>query len=275
MAREHILHRVRTALGPQRRAIRRWAFRRCACACRRWSASSASGKCSCAWRRWPARTARTRDPLAVVAEQVAGKTAVASNAPLLAEWGITGLPGVRSGITDREELRDLCAVVDVGITSADYALADTGTLVMMSSPEEARLISLLPPAHLAVVPADRILTGLDELFTIAAQAGGHHQFDGVDHGSQPHGGYRADPGARGARARQDYRNRCRIIPASGITMSVPNAGTLQIPACRQPGTKRVGQRAALFKGAARSSAASRHPTAARARRICRRSFPWH
>ena len=40
----------------------------------------------------------------------------------------------RSGITDREELREFCATVDIGITSADYALADTGTLVMLSSP---------------------------------------------------------------------------------------------------------------------------------------------
>lgn len=27
------------------------------------------------------------------------------------------------------------------------------------------MISLLPPVHLAIVPRDRILTGLDELFT--------------------------------------------------------------------------------------------------------------
>ena len=50
-----------------------------------------------------------------------------------------------------------CATCDVGITSADYALADTGTLVMLSSPQEARMISLLPPAHIAVVPRERIL----------------------------------------------------------------------------------------------------------------------
>jgi L-lactate dehydrogenase complex protein LldG len=56
--------------------------------------------------------------------------------------------------------------VDVGITSADYALADTGTLVMLAGPQEARLVSLLPPAHIAVVPRDRILTGLDELFSV-------------------------------------------------------------------------------------------------------------
>jgi L-lactate dehydrogenase complex protein LldG len=106
------------------------------------------------------------DPRGFVARAIDGKTAVASNAPFLAECGITTLPGVHSNIRDREELRELCATVDVGITSADYALADTGTLVMISSPQEARMISLLPPAHIAVVPRARILTGLDELFSL-------------------------------------------------------------------------------------------------------------
>jgi L-lactate dehydrogenase complex protein LldG len=37
---------------------------------------------------------------------------------------------------------------------------------MLSSIAEARMISLLPPAHIAVVPSSRILTSLDELFTL-------------------------------------------------------------------------------------------------------------
>jgi L-lactate dehydrogenase complex protein LldG len=101
------------------------------------------------------------------AERVlAGRSAVASNAPFLAECGITTLPGVVSGFTDRLKLREACLHLEVGITSADCALADTGTLVMFSSREEARMISLLPPCHLAVVPRDRILTSLDELLTL-------------------------------------------------------------------------------------------------------------
>jgi L-lactate dehydrogenase complex protein LldG len=99
---------------------------------------------------------------------LSGRTAIASNAPFLAECGITRLPGVRSGVTDGAELRTLCASAALGITSADYALADTGTLVMLSSAHEARMISLLPPAHIAVVPVGRILSGLDELFSILA-----------------------------------------------------------------------------------------------------------
>jgi L-lactate dehydrogenase complex protein LldG len=101
-----------------------------------------------------------------VASVIQGKTAVTSNASFLRICGISDLPGVRSGITDREELRALCATCNYGISSADYALSDTGSLVMISSRDEARLVSLLPPAHIAVVPASKLLTGLDELYSI-------------------------------------------------------------------------------------------------------------
>ncbi|MGI8990395.1 MAG: LutC/YkgG family protein [Bryobacteraceae bacterium] len=110
--------------------------------------------------------ANAAEARAYVAETLGGKSAIASNAPFLKDCGITDLPNVRSGIVDRAELRELCATCDFGITSADYALADTGTLVMLSSPREARMISLLPPAHIAVVPAHKILSGLDELLTL-------------------------------------------------------------------------------------------------------------
>ncbi len=106
------------------------------------------------------------DVVPVLAELLQGRTAVASNAPFLADCGVLGLPQVQSGFTDREALRAVCATADVGITSADYALAATGTLVMLSSPQEARMISLLPPAHIAVFPRARLLANLDELLSV-------------------------------------------------------------------------------------------------------------
>ncbi len=110
-----------------------------------------------------------RDYVAGVLE---GRAAVASNAPFLAECGITALAGVQSGIHDGKQLREICATIPVGITSADYGLADTGSLVMLSSPQEARMISLLPPVHIAVIEREKILTGLDELFTLAPKPAG-------------------------------------------------------------------------------------------------------
>jgi len=171
MSRENILHRVRTALGrsagqpaaepPPPRIVVPVVEIEARIASMRTRVEALAGK-----------TMRAPSPeaaCALVAAELDGRTAVASNAPFLAECGIAALPGVQSGITDREELRQACAVADVGITSADYALADTGTLVMIASPAEARLVSLLPPAHIAVVPSGRILTGLDELFAVVPQ----------------------------------------------------------------------------------------------------------
>jgi L-lactate dehydrogenase complex protein LldG len=99
-----------------------------------------------------------------VAGLLAGRAALASNAPLLAELGIVSMPGVLSGVMDLETLRDEAEKRPIGITSADYALADTGTLVMLASVAEARLVSLLPPIHIALVPREKLLSGLDELF---------------------------------------------------------------------------------------------------------------
>ena len=103
----------------------------------------------------------TRDAARVaVGEILNGRAAIASNAPFLTECGIA----VRSGFRDRAELKAACAEAPVGITSAPYAMAATGTLVLLSCDEEQRLVSLLPPAHIAVIPASRILVNLDELF---------------------------------------------------------------------------------------------------------------
>ena len=171
MQREAVLHKVRTALGrsagqdpdeppPVRLRIPEMALEE---RMRRFCANleALAGKTYVA--------ASAGDARAYVAGVIGAGSAVASNSHFLEECGIAALPGVRSGFTDREELRALCATAAVGITSADYALADTGTLVMLASPQEARLISLLPPQHVAVVPRDRLLTGLDELLTAVPQ----------------------------------------------------------------------------------------------------------
>lgn len=168
MSREHILHKVRTALGrtagqpaaglPQVRL--------------RIPEIDVETRVSNLLRNVETLAGKTRraaipeDARAYVGSVLNGKSAVASNAAFLRECGITDLPGVQSGFTTADELRPHCATAGAGITSADYALADTGTLVMLSSLEEARLISLLPPVHIAVVPKEHVLSGLDELFTI-------------------------------------------------------------------------------------------------------------
>ena len=52
---------------------------------------------------------------------------------------------------------------ELGISGADYGLADTGTLVLRSLPGQERLTSLLPPVHVAILDSERILSSFEEL----------------------------------------------------------------------------------------------------------------
>jgi L-lactate dehydrogenase complex protein LldG len=168
MSREELLHRVRTALGcsprkavPDPPAVRIRIPRQ-----------SLEARVSGFTERLEAlagkvlRVATARDAGEAVHELIEDRGALASPAEYLGECGILQLPGVHWQATDSQEWRRLCATAEVGVTGADYALADTGSLVMLSTPSEARMVSLLPPAHIAVLSCERILSGLDELFAI-------------------------------------------------------------------------------------------------------------
>jgi L-lactate utilization protein LutC len=51
---------------------------------------------------------------------------------------------------------------DVGISTAQAAIAETGTLVLDSTYERHRLVSLVPPAHIAIVNASAIVETLGD-----------------------------------------------------------------------------------------------------------------
>ena len=51
---------------------------------------------------------------------------------------------------------------DVGITTAQAAVAETGTLVLDSVHERHRLVSLVPPVHIAIIGASTICATLSE-----------------------------------------------------------------------------------------------------------------
>ncbi len=55
---------------------------------------------------------------------------------------------------------------DVGISTAQAAIAETGTLVLDSADERHRLVSLVPPVHIAIVDASRICETLGEALAL-------------------------------------------------------------------------------------------------------------
>ena len=67
-------------------------------------------------------------------------------------------------------LRDAAFDVDAGITGVDYAIAETGTVVLHPRRGLSRLVSLAPGRHIAVLNRGDVLPSLDELFTLERAA---------------------------------------------------------------------------------------------------------
>jgi len=62
---------------------------------------------------------------------------------------------------------------DLGITSAQWAIAETGTLVLEAESEDHRLISLVPPVHLCLLEASKIRQTLGEILDLTQGHFGH------------------------------------------------------------------------------------------------------
>jgi L-lactate dehydrogenase complex protein LldG len=63
------------------------------------------------------------------------------------------------------------ASAGIGISGVDYALADTGSLVVLAGEGRARSVSLLPPVHVALVKPEQVIAGLDDLFSLLSERG--------------------------------------------------------------------------------------------------------
>jgi L-lactate dehydrogenase complex protein LldG len=54
----------------------------------------------------------------------------------------------------------------IGVTSADFCMADTATLVMRNRPGQPRSVALVPSIHIAVITLDQIVADMKELFAL-------------------------------------------------------------------------------------------------------------
>ena len=98
------------------------------------------------------------EELTRILKNFAGRKIAISDAPLLNRLGIALS---NSNIFE----------IDAGITTAQAAIAETGTLVLDSSRERNRLVSLVPPVHIAIVEASSIFQTLGEALAFIHQDG--------------------------------------------------------------------------------------------------------
>jgi L-lactate dehydrogenase complex protein LldG len=101
------------------------------------------------------------------------RAVVSWDAPVIDEMGLSERlesAGVRFITNDERgsgaEFINMAIEAGIGITAVDYALADTGTLVLITGAGRARSVSLLPPVHVAVLKPQQIISGLDELIPL-------------------------------------------------------------------------------------------------------------
>jgi L-lactate dehydrogenase complex protein LldG len=64
---------------------------------------------------------------------------------------------------ERERWRGLAAAADLGVTGVDLAVAETGTLVVVSGVGRPRSASLLPPCHVAVFDRGALVESLSQV----------------------------------------------------------------------------------------------------------------
>lgn len=114
------------------------------------------------------RARSSADALECIARIASGK-----GAKIVARWS-RGLPlaeMIDSALASLEvitpdggEWPSKIAAADMGLTGADFAVAETGSIVLIAGPGKPGSASLLPPVHLALVRESSILPNLEELF---------------------------------------------------------------------------------------------------------------
>ncbi len=77
------------------------------------------------------------------------------------DWTAAGL-----AVEARAPYRDDPKPDLVGITGCFAAVAETGTLAMLSGPDTPASMALLPETHIAVVPESRILAHMEDVFAL-------------------------------------------------------------------------------------------------------------
>ena len=86
-------------------------------------------------------------------------------APALGDAGIAveSMPRAVPPDPERRRLRALIAEADLGVTGADLAVAETGTLVLVSAAGRPRTTSLVPPCHVAVFDRTALVESLEQV----------------------------------------------------------------------------------------------------------------
>lgn len=107
-------------------------------------------------------TGAARSVAETIKHRGAGQIAV-SNSPLVGK--LVDAAATAAEIRENPSGTDLFEC-DMGITTAQWAIAETGTLVLESERESHRLTSLVPPVHLCILMASSVRQTMGEILEL-------------------------------------------------------------------------------------------------------------
>jgi len=99
-------------------------------------------------------------------EAVSGHCIITTDAADALKQILTDLNSQRIAYSDNPPNAHDIFHFDVGVSTAQAAIAETGTLVLDSACERHRLVSLVPPVHIAIVNASSIVETLGEALAL-------------------------------------------------------------------------------------------------------------
>ena len=99
-------------------------------------------------------------------ESVAGHCIVTTDVTDVLKQILTDLNAQRIAYSDNPPNAHDIFSFDVGVSTAQAAIAETGTLVLDSACERHRLVSLVPPVHIAIINASAIVETLSDALTL-------------------------------------------------------------------------------------------------------------
>lgn len=103
--------------------------------------------------------------------EVARYLAAAGLEPRVVAWpAFAGLDWASAGVAF--EARPARRDDRTGLTGCTCAVAETGTTLLLSSPEQAKVTALLPETHVCVVRKSRLLGTLEEAFALVRRESG-------------------------------------------------------------------------------------------------------
>jgi L-lactate utilization protein LutC len=95
-----------------------------------------------------------------------GRESVLESLRLAAAFRASGVQCLRVDTLSDETARDAFFAADLGVSGVDYLIAETGSMIFRSRPDQPRSLSLLPPIHIAVARRDQLLADLFDLFEV-------------------------------------------------------------------------------------------------------------